>query len=226
MNREIKEKILSDTLHFFKDLSLDEVNFLVDSSNIIDYEKGELIKSKDRICTGVVIVLNGVVRSFISSHSGREVTLFRLFKYDVCMLSSACDYKNLQYDINVEAEEDSTVIIIESKLFKRLSDTNRDVQKYMFELVQNRLSDVLSLLEQVIFFSIESRIAGHLLDLYYTRGSDFLDITHEKIANNLGTAREVVSRNLKKLEKEKIVEIGRGYIMILDIDKLKVKAVN
>lgn len=221
MTNKNKELYLKNNLPFFKNLSKKEIEKLLDSSYLEQYKQGELIHSKDKSCTGIVLVLDGQLKSFMSAISGKEITLFRLFEFDICMLSSSCVYQNLSYDINLQAEKDSSVIIIDSNFFKDLSSTNSSIQKFFLELTQNKLSEVMWVIEQVVFFNLEYRVANYLINQYYLDNSINIYTTHETIANNLGSAREVISRILKRLEKNNLLKIGRGYITITDIKGLK-----
>ena len=215
------ELFLKDNLPFFNDLSESELKGLVSASYIQKYNKGELVHSKNSACTGIVVVIKGQLRSFMSSNSGKEVTLFRLFERDICVLSSSCVYQDLTYDINLEAEKDSSVIIIDSKFFKEISSSNLSIQNFFLTITQDKLSEIMWVLEQIVFFSLDSRVASFLVDQYYLNNSTNISITHDTIANNLGSAREVISRMLKRFENDKIVELSRGRIKIIDIEKLK-----
>jgi CRP/FNR family transcriptional regulator, anaerobic regulatory protein len=221
MKNITKESYLRNNLPFFKDLSEKEVEGLFSSSRMESYGKGEFIHSKNKACTGVVLVVNGQLRSFMSAFSGKEITLFRLFELDICMLSASCVFQNLTYDINLEAEKDSSVIIIDSSFFKKLSDNNTSVQSFFLNLTQNSLSEIMWVLEQVVFFSLDNRLSSYLINQYYLNDSNDIYITHDGIANDLGSAREVISRMLKKFEKDGLVKISRGIIKIVDIEGLK-----
>lgn len=216
-----KESYLKNNLPFFKDLSKNEVEKLFSSSYIQNYSKGEFIYSKDKACTGVLLVIDGQLRSFLSSYSGKEITLFRLFDLDICMLSASCVFQNLTCDINLEAERDSSVIIIDSNFFKDLSSKNINVQNFFLNLTQNKLSEVMNVLEQVVFFSLDNRLSNYLINQYYLNNSNDIYITHDSIANDLGSAREIISRMLKRFEKDNLVKLSRGVIKIVDIEKLK-----
>lgn len=157
----------------------------------------------------------------MSSNFGKEITLFRLFERDICMLSSSCVYPNLTYDINLEAEKDSYVIIIDSKFFKKLSNQNINIQNFILTLTQDKLSEIMWVLEQVVFFNLDNRLANFLVNQYYLNDSSSINMTHDAIANNLGSAREVISRMLKKFENDNLVKVSRGTIKIIDIQKLK-----
>lgn len=216
-----KELYFKDNLPFFNDLSENELKDLISASYIQKYNKGELIHSKNSNCTGIVLVLSGQLRSFMSSNFGKEITLFRLFNRDICMLSSSCVYSNLTYDINLEAEKDSSVIIIDSKFFKELSNKNISIQNFLLTLTQDKLSEIMWVLEQVVFFNLDNRLANFLINQHYLNDSININMTHDTIANNLGSAREVISRMLKKFENDQIVEVSRGNIKIIDLEKLK-----
>lgn len=216
-----KELYLENNLPFFKDLSKYEIEELFTSSHVEQYKQGELIYSKGKSCTGIVFVLDGQLRSFMSSCSGKEITLFRLFELDICMLSSSCVYQNLSYDINLEAEKDSSVIIIDSIFFKEIASKNLGIQTFLLELTQNKLSEIMWVLEQVVFFNLDYRLANYLINQYYLDNTTDICITHDTIANNLGSAREVISRMLKRFEKDNIVEVSRGHVKIVNLEKLK-----
>ena len=168
-----------------------------------------------------MLVVNGQLRSFLSSYSGKEITLFRLFDLDMCMLSASCVFQNLTCDINLEAERNSSVIIIDSNFFKDFSSKNINVQNFFLNLTQNKLSEVMNVLEQVVFFSLDNRLSNYLINQYYLNNSNDIYITHDSIANDLGSAREVISRMLKRFEKDNLVKLSRGVIKIIDIEKLK-----
>lgn len=216
-----KKELLKENLPFFDKLTSEEIIKLIDKSSIVKYEKGELIYGKKSSCTGILINIYGQFRTFISSQSGREITLFKLLDRDVCVLSASCVFKNITYDINLEAELDSLAIIIDSSFIKKLSETNNHVLNFLLDLTQDKLSEVLSVIEKTMFFSLENRVANFLIDEYNLINSDIIYITHENIANNLGSAREAISRVLKKFEKDNLLKISRGKIKLLDINGLE-----
>lgn len=216
-----KKNLLQENLPFFDKLNSDEINKLIDKSNIVKYKKGELIYGKNSSCTGILINIYGQFRIFISSQSGREITLFKLLNRDVCVLSASCVFKNITYDINLEAELDSLAIVIDSDFIKKLSETNNYVLSFLLNLTQDKLSETLSLIEKTIFFSLENRVANFLIAEHNLTNSDVIYVTHENIANNLGSAREAVSRILKKFEKDNLLEISRGKIKLLNLKNLE-----
>lgn len=215
------ELYLNEVLPFYRSLPDEDKNNILAISTFQHFKAYELIQNNSKMCAGLIIVLDGQLRSFMHSFTGKEITLFRLLSRDICILSASCIFKNLNYEINIEAEKDSSVIILDGNGLKNISDSNISIQKYLFELSQNKLSDILWTFDQALFSSLESRVANFLIDQSNLDESDILNLTHNKIANHLGTAREVVSRTLKKFEINGLIKLSRSSVEILDSNKLK-----
>jgi CRP/FNR family transcriptional regulator len=218
-------EFVKETLPFWKDLDAGQKRFM--EVKLIErcYGQGQNIHNGED-CTGLLLVKNGQLRSFILSESGKEITLFRLFERDVCILSSSCMMRNITFDIHIEAEKNSEILIMPAGVFKQLSDANPAVKDFQTEIISARLSDVMWVMEQVVFMSMDKRLATFLLEQSSIEGSDELTITHETIARNMGTAREVVSRMLKYFENEGLVALTRGRITLTDRKRLMKCAVD
>ncbi|MEG0855674.1 MAG: Crp/Fnr family transcriptional regulator [Terrisporobacter sp.] len=212
-----KEYYLSEALPFYNELKQDEKDEIISKSFIGDYKKGELVYSNNSSCTGLLITVSGNFRVFISATGGRQITLFKLYERDVCMLSASCVFQNLNYDVNLEAQLDCKAIIVDSLLLKKLSESNFKVMSFLLNLTQDKLSQVMYILEQATFFSLDERITDFLLEQSRYQNTSILYITHENIANELGSSREVISRILKKFEKNGEIEISRGKIKLLNL---------
>lgn len=200
-------------------MNASEKSFLQDKLTERCYREGQNIHDGEE-CTGLILVKSGQLRSFILSESGKEITLFRLFEGDVCILSSSCIMRNITFDIQVEAEKNSEILIMPASVFKRLSDENPTVKNFQAEITAARLSDVMWVVEQVVFMSMDKRLANFLLEQASIEGRDDLSITHETIARNIGTAREVISRMLKYFENEGLAVLSRGKVTITDRKRL------
>ncbi|MGL5327728.1 MAG: cyclic nucleotide-binding domain-containing protein, partial [Peptostreptococcaceae bacterium] len=124
------EEILKDNLSFYNLLSNEEQKKLIYKSNLMSYKKCQLVSNKNSTCTGILVVSQGQFRTYISAPSGREITLFTLLERDVCMLSASCAFNNLTYNINIEADMDSTAIVIDSLYFSELSKNNINVLNF------------------------------------------------------------------------------------------------
>lgn len=187
-------------------------------------EKGTLLHSGEADCVGLFVVRSGQLRAFITSPDGREMTIYRLFERDICLFSAACMLPSLQLSVSVEAGEDSELIVIQPDVYRAVMASSAALANYTNELMASRLSEVMWLIEQLLWKSTGSRLAAFLLDESALQGTDTLKITHEKIAAHLGTAREVVTRLLKYFHSEGMVALSRGGIVLTDKEKLSALA--
>ena len=183
-------------------------------------EKGTVLHNGSLDCLGLLVIRSGQIRVYYLSEEGREGTLYRLFDRDVCLLSASCVMPNIQFETVIEAEKDSEMWIIPSCLYKALSEESAPMALYASELMGSRLSEIMWLMEQIMWKSMDKRLAAFLLEESALEGSPVLKITHEKIANHMGTAREVVTRMLKYFQNEGMVRLTRGTVEILDEKKL------
>lgn len=156
----------------------------------------------------------------MTSEDGREITLYRLLEQDICLFAASCIMNNIQFDIMISAEKDTEFWIIPPCFYKQLMERNADVANYTNALMSSRFSEVMWLMEQVMWKSFDKRLAAFLLEESTLEDSLLLKITHEKIASHMGTAREVVTRMLKYFQSEGAVSLTRGTIEITDTDKL------
>ena len=171
-------------------------------------------------CTGLLLVKSGQLRAFILSKEGREVTLYRLFDRDLCLFSASCMMRSIQFDVTITAEKDTELWIIPADIYKRLMEQSAAAANYTNEIMAARFSEVMWLMEQVMWNSMDRRVAAFLLEESAIEGADRLSITHETIANHLGTHREVVTRMLRYLQGEGMVRLSRGTVELLNEKKL------
>ena len=168
-------------------------------------------------CKGVLLILSGIVRVYILSESGREITLYRLFENDLCTLSVSCVMGSMPIQAMIKTDTDCRIATLSNDIFSEIHARNPAIQKKMLETMNARLSDVMWVVEQVAFRAMDVRIGEYLL----SRPSLVIYATHEEIAAELGTAREVVSRMLKYFEKNGYIELSRGKIKITDLSAFK-----
>jgi len=185
------------------------------------YEKGENIHGNSGKCTGAIAVKSGCLRAYMLSDEGKEITLYRLFPGDVCMLSASCVLKSITFDVYVDAEEKSEVYIISAKVFSELMAQNIYVENFALNMAATRFSDVMWAMQQILFMSFDKRLAVFLVDELSKDGGDTVNMTHEQIAKYIGSAREVVTRMLKYFSAEGLVELSRGGVKVLDKKRLK-----
>ena len=172
-------------------------------------------------CIGVLLIKSGQLRVYTMSEDGREVTLYRLFPDDVGILSAACALDAVTFDVYIDAEEDTEVLLTDAVAFRKLADTNVYVRCFGYEKASNRLSEMLWKMQQVLFLSADRRLAIFLLEESEKLGGDEIHMTHEQIARFMGTAREVVSRLVKYFSQEGWVKTARGCIRLTNREALR-----
>ena len=205
-------------------LKKEEQSLLENNISRHKIKKNEILHRGFDDCIGLVVVISGRFRAYIISDSGREVTLYRLFERDICLLSASCVLSGIQFEISIEAEENSEFYIIPPNIFNELMEQSAAVANYANKIMASRFSDVMWLMDQIMFKSFDVRLAEFLLEESNVEQGDILTITHEKIANHMGSAREVVSRMLKYFQTEGIVKLSRGNIEIADRKRLETMA--
>ncbi len=167
-------------------------------------------------CAGVQIIGSGRARVFITSPGGGDITLFRLLEGDVSILSAACMLSGMDVELDMEMETDSQIYTIPKKIYRRLYDESAAVKDYTTEMISEKFSDIMWLFNQFVFSNVASRIAGALIEHRALEQDDVLEITHEALARDAGTAREVVTRILRQFQTDGLVKVTRGRIEILD----------
>ena len=183
-------------------------------------KKGVHIHDSSAECLGLIMVRSGQLRAYILSEDGREITISRLFEYDVSLLSASCVMPDMQFNVMIEAEKDTKFWSLPACLFKNLVEESLAVSTFANSLISGNFSDLMWLMEQIMWKSFDKRLAAFLLEETAIEGTDSLKITHEKIAAHMGTAREVVTRMLRYFQNEGMVKLTRGAIEITDSKKL------
>lgn len=189
---------------------------------IAKYTIGTVILEEGSSCSNMVFVLDGIIRVYKLSPQGKEVTLYRLGNGETCVLSISCIMGNTNYPAIAEVEEEATLGTIPIEFYKELFLAEAACQEFIFNTVSTRLQEVMLLIDEVVFKNMDERLAKFILqniDKNDIQGK--LDMTHEKIAIELGTAREVVSRLLKDFEKKNIVSLSRGKIIVINTEFLE-----
>ena len=187
-------------------------------------KKGTHIHDSSAECLGLIMVRSGQLRAYILSEDGREITISRLFEYDVSLLSASCVMPDMQFNVMIEAEKDTEFWSIPACLFKNLVDESLAISNYCRNLLSSNFSELMWLMEQIMWKSFDKRLAAFLLEEARLEDSNVLHITHEKIASHLGTAREVVTRMLRYFQNEGMVKLTRGTIELVDQKKLEKNA--
>ncbi len=194
---------------------------IADSASVGSCKKGELLHNGAGDCMGLILVLSGQLRAYTVSDDGREITLYRLFERDICLFSASCMMNSIQFSITIAAEKDTEILIIPSEIYKGIMEVSAPLANYTNEVMASRFSDVMWLIDQVMWKSFDKRLADFLLNEAGIEGTSILRITHEVIGNHMGSPREVVTRMLKYFVSEGLVALSRGIIELIDEDGLR-----
>lgn len=212
---------LSELFPIWDDLTKGQQLLLQRATVAQKLEKGELIHDGTGPCAGLVLIVSGQLRSYILSEDGREITLYRLLERDICLFSSSCIMRNIQFEMMIQAEKPSEVLIIPPQIYRQLMEDSAPVANFSNELMATRFSEVMWLMEQVMWKSVDKRLAAFLLEEATLDGTPVLKLTHESIANHMGTAREVVTRMLRYFQNVGYVRLARGTVELLDLSALQ-----
>lgn len=193
---------------------------LISAAVIRSFRQGEMLHNASADCMGLILVISGQLRVFTISENGREITMYRLFERDICLFSASCMMNSIQFDMSLMAEKDTEVLVIPSDVYKSIMEISPSLANYTNEVMASRFSDVMWLIDQVMWKSFDKRLADFLLNEANIEGTNTLHITHEAIGNHLGNPREVVTRMLKYFAGEGFVKLSRGVIEIIDADGL------
>lgn len=206
---------------FWDKLSNREKTQIIEASYIENYEKGNLMyRSKDN-CKGLMTVQSGQLRTYIVSEEGREVTLFRVHDQDVCVLSASCLMDSIDFDVVIEAVEQTEVIVIPSVDLNHIMKSNPYVELYMYKAASEKFTEVMWTMQKILFQKMDQRIAQFLIDEMKHKNENVLEVTHDEIARYIGSAREVVTKGLKYLAEQGLIELKRGKIVIVDHERLE-----
>lgn len=177
----------------------------------MNFSAGAQVHSGDADCFGVLLLKKGNLRTYMLSEEGREITLFRIEEGDACALSASCILDAITFDVHISALTDAQVIQINNSIFQEMAGNNVYIENFIYKTAVDRFSDVMWVMEQVLFMSMDKRLAIFLLD-----AGPVIPLTHQDIAANLGSAREVVSRMLKYFSDEGLVALSRGKVTVID----------
>ena len=210
---EVLDRLLED----FPDLSGLEPEARVrlgSGCRAVTVPPGTVLFAEGDVCQSYVLVLSGSVKVRKVSESGREIVLYRVERGQTCVLTTACLMGATDYSAEGVAETEVEAVVVPSALFRALIDTSPVFRAFVFSVYATRVSDLLMLIEEVAFGRIDVRLSHTLLDR--ADGDGRMVGTHQDLATELGTAREVVSRQLKDFERRGWVTLGRGRVELTD----------
>ena len=202
-------------------LAPSEQKLLLASVSLRTAPKGTVVHKGALDCSGLLLLTSGQLRAYILSDEGREITVYRLFEHDLCLFSASCIMRSIQFELFIEAEKDTEFWLIPPDIYHRLMEESVYVSNYTNEIMASRFSEVMWLMEQIMWKSMDRRLASFLLKESAIEGSSRLLLTHETIANHLGTHREVVTRLLRYFQNEGLVALSRGAVELKNEQALR-----
>lgn len=213
LSREVLQKIAA-----LKPLLDDpEVHEMFRISAVLDVPANTTLFRQGDICENYLLVVEGSVKVFARSEQGREIVLYHIGSGGSCVLTTSCLFSRSPYPAEGVTETALQAIAIPAKVFDRVLSTSAVLRRFVFHSYGERLSRLISLVQQIAFERIDVRLARYLL----RNADEHLSLTHQNIAEELGTAREVVSRHLKDFESQRWVKLGRGQISVINADGLR-----
>lgn len=207
---------VSGLLPFWEHLNAQEKALAENAASFRHFECGASIYNGGFDCMGLVYVLSGELRVYMMSEEGREITLYRLKEKDICLLTASCVLKTITFEVHVDADLDTDLMIMGANTFESLMRGNVYVEAFAYKVLAERFSQVMFIMQQMLFKRFDQRLAAFLLEETEKTGSGCLKITHEQIAKYMGSAREVVTRMLKYFTEEGLVSLSRGEVEVLD----------
>lgn len=216
-----KMESVLERLPFWKLLTDSEKELVQQNAVIRLYKKGTRVYSSERECLGMLFVMQGEMRTYLLSEEGREVTLFRIYPNDLCVLSASCVISQISFDTQMSAQKDTEALMIPPNIVLLLKEKNLTVRCFLYELATKRFSDVMWAMQQILFKRLDQRLALFLMQESQRLGTDTIHMTHEQIAQQISSAREAVARMLKQFSEDGLVELKRGAIRLLDQKGLK-----
>lgn len=220
MDRQALIELFSGIFPFWEKMSERDKETFINSSVYTEFKEGTNIHDGNE-CTGVILIKSGCLRTYLLSEDGKEITLSRLYKGDMCILSASCVLDTITFDVSIDAEEDSSCVIVGGCAYEDLCRRLPEAKMFALETASQSFSEIMWVMQQILFMSMDKRLAIFLLDESANRGSDTLEITQEQIAKYMASAREVVSRMLKYFVAEGLVEVLRGGVRIIDKKRLR-----
>ena len=202
----------SECFPIWNKLTRDQQTRLQSVTDLQKIKKGTVIHDGSPECKGMVVVKSGQLRAYLLNDEGREITITRFFEMDICLFSASCVMPNMMFDVFIEAEKDTEIWVIPACLYQNLVDESLPLSNYSHALITNHFSEVMWLMEQIMWKSFDKRLALFLVEESRIEETDSLKITHEKIAAHLGTAREVVTRMLRYFQSDGMVKLTRGTV--------------
>ncbi len=197
-----------------------QVQTLIRSSKLAQLPADTCVFSSGQACEHYLLVASGRVKVVLYAESGREVVLYRVLPGETCVLTTACLLGQTHYIAEGITESEVSALMVHHEDFQAALHTSPAFRNFVFADMGKRFADVIARMERIKFGPVESRLAAALISTWDTH-KPHIQVTHQTLANEVGTAREVVSRYLKRFEAEGLIRLKRGHIELLDLPGLR-----
>lgn len=218
---ELLDERMYEILPYWPYLSEHEKDFVRNTTVLLKYPKGQIIECEGNNAIGVFGVISGELRPYMLSKNGQEVSLFRLHPKENCVLSAACLIPEIRVPTQISVERDCMLAAINPEPYSHLVTQNEAVHNHLYAVATKHMADIMFTFQQVMGEKLDTRIAAFLVSEFERTGKYAVTITHEQLASNLNSARETVTRVLKRFTSDGLIEGDRGKIILLDVDRLK-----
>jgi CRP/FNR family transcriptional regulator len=189
---------------------------LLEKGQFSTFEPGKTLMEPGQFVKAVPLVLEGSIKIMRMDEDGKELFLYYLEAGETCALSLTCCSASKPSEIKAVIEEKATLLFVPIQVHEQLTDEFKQWKDFVSSTYQHRFQEMLTVLDAVAFKRMDERLMNYIVTKMKQLKTNELHITHQEVANELGTAREVISRLLKQLEKKKWIELGRNVIYIRD----------
>lgn len=186
---------------------------LLQSALLRAFTAGTPLYAEGEMCGQIAFVLAGEIRVYKTNDNGREITLYELAAGDTCILTASCLLAHLRYPANAVTLDRTEALIVQAADFRRLMDAYPDLRNFVATMLGHRLAAMMTLIEEIVFNRMDRRLFEYLIE---RSENNVVTRTHLRIANDLGTSREVVSRLLKDFQSRGVIQSGRNQVTILE----------
>lgn len=197
-----------------------EWNNRINQAKKVGYKRKTVLFSGTNACNSFLLVLKGTIRIYQTAADGRELTLYRVEAGDLCILTLNCLLRNQVFNAIAEAETDVSALLLSKGDFNYFMNVSQVFRNYIIDSLTDRLSYAMTLVSDSTFNNLHVRLACLLGGLFERGHTQSLDFTHQELAAELGTTREVISRILKKFENKDCIKLSRGKIELRSTEAL------
>lgn len=218
--RELMARTFQEQLPFWNNLSDEKQKLIISGSSLLSFNPGDTVYEAHGVCPSLILLISGRLRSIFSHDRTKKITLYWLYESEVCVLSACPVLHNVPFDITIIAEDPSELIMVPAELYLSIQEEYPEMKMFVRQQMNARFSDVMWLVQQVVFQPFSKHLATYLIERSAREGGQLIHATQEEMAQELGTGRNVVGRTLRQFEKEGIIRLVRGGVFIRNLPAL------